>query len=55
MIASGLSEETEEKAPEDAAEAAQDEAPKESTADLLKGLSLGGKVQTSIHTEREGI
>ncbi len=47
-------EEAEENAPEDNAEAAPDEASKDSTADLLKGLSLPGKVNTRVDTEREG-
>ncbi len=47
-------EEAEENPPEDSAEAATDEASKDSPADLLKGLSLPGKVDTRIDTEKEG-
>ncbi len=48
-------EEAEEKAPEDNAEAAPDEASKDSPSGLLKGLSLPGKVNTRIDTEEEAI
>ncbi len=47
-------EEAGEKAPEDNVEAATDEASKDSPDDLLKGLSLPGKVNTRIDTEKEG-
>ncbi len=48
-------EEAEEMAPEDNAEAAPDEASKDSPAGSLKGLSLPGKVNTRIDTEKEAI
>ncbi len=48
-----MSEEAEEEGPEDLAKVAPDEAPQNGPADLLKGLSLGGKVDTRIDTENE--
>ena len=48
-----MSEEADAAAAKDNGEAGSGETPQESPDDLLKGLTLGGKAQTRIITERE--